>query len=221
METITIVGCGFIGSHLSDELPKLAYSQDLYPYKFRFIDFDRWERRNAANQNVTLEDATKNEYKAVTCAAVAKRYSEFNESEAITEKITATNLHDMLEDSILVIDAVDNIPTRQLLWAYGKSGKAPVMHCGISRQGQGMINWSTPDFDTFPFKPQNVAGRNLNNQDFEEPPCEMYKYRASGMTLFQAIAKSTAFFFGRDPWEYLGGTAEPGLLTCWTSGDRR
>ena len=38
--SIAIVGCGFIGSHLAEEIAKLLYSQDLFPYNLIFIDYD-------------------------------------------------------------------------------------------------------------------------------------------------------------------------------------
>lgn len=217
--TIAIVGCGFIGSHLAEELAKLFYSQDLFPFHFLFIDYDEWEERNAANQNVSYKIASSGEPKAVTCADVAGQYPN-NKAIASVEKVTAKNGAELLKDTVLVIDAVDNVPSRQLLWGLAKGGAtAPCMHVGISRKGDGIINWSSPDFDTFPFNPMNIAGRDLAEQDFKEPPCEMYKYRASGHVLFQAVAKAVAFFFGKDPWNYLecDGVVERGTMTCWTT----
>ncbi len=217
---IAVVGCGFIGSHLAEELPKLFFSQELYPFTWRFIDFDRWEERNSANQNVDWKTATAEEFKAETCARIAGQYPH-NEVEAIAEKLTPGNSRELLKNTALVIDAVDNIPTRQLLWGLGKGGACgPIMHTGISRKGDGMVNWSAPEFDTFPFAPNNVAGRNLAEQDFREPPCEMYKYRSSGMTLFQAIARATSFYFGKDPWNMLQGHSDAGTMTCWTSNEK-
>lgn len=214
---IAIVGCGFIGSHLADELPKLFFSQDLFPYKFRFIDFDTWEDRNAANQNVNYLTALAGEPKAETCAKMASQYPQ-NEVEAVVDKLTARNARDLLGDTILVIDAVDNIPTRQLIWGMAKGGSTgPCMHTGISRKGDGMVNWSAPNFDTFPFNPNHVMGRELVPQDFREPPCEMYKYRTAGVILVQAIAKATALYFGKDPWNIFEGATEPGDMTCWNS----
>ena len=215
---IAVVGCGFIGSHLADELPKLCFSQDILPFKFRFIDYDTWEERNAANQHVSQVIAKKEELKAITCARYAEAYS-FNKSEAITEKLTGENAKRLIGDTILVIDAVDNIPTRQLMWGMAKAGvSGPCMHTGISRKGEGIINWSSPKFDTFPFKPNDVAGRDLKNQDFKEPPCEMYKYRSAGMSLVQTIAKATSFFFGKDPWGmFTETTPERGTMTCWST----
>ncbi len=215
---IAIVGCGFIGSHLAEELPKLFFSQELGPFTFRFIDFDVWEERNSANQNVNQEDAKKEELKAITCARYASKYSDIT-AEPVTEKLTGANYKALLGDALLIIDAVDNIPTRQLLWGLAKSKQiGAVMHTGISRSGEGIINWSTPIYDTFPFKPNDVAGRELAPQDFKEPPCEMYKYRTAGLSLVQGIAKATAFYFGKDPWAMFGvATPDKGQMTCWNT----
>ncbi len=217
---VVIVGCGFIGSHIAEELAKLCFSQDIYT-RFKFIDFDQWEERNAANQHVNLVEAERKEYKALTCARYASNYvRDPSAIEAVTEKLTGENVNRHLEGCNLIIDAVDNIPTRQLLWGYALAGRSgPVMHTGISRRGDGMINWSSPNFDTFPFRPENVAGRTLKEQDVKEPPCEMYKHRTAGLFLVQAIAKATAFFYGKDPWGSLDGIEEPGTMTCWNTTD--
>lgn len=214
--TIVIIGCGFIGSHLADELPKLLFSQDMIA-NFRFIDYDTWEHRNAANQNVSGVIAESGENKAITCTKYANMYPGIS-AEAVQEKLTASNAKDLLAGADLIIDAVDNIPTRQILWGFAKSGMvAACMHTGISRQGDGIVNWSSSVFDTFPFKPGNVAGRKLKNQDVKEPPCEMYRHRTAGVILVQAIAKSAALFLELDPWNLLDGAHEAGMMTCWTS----
>lgn len=217
--TIAIVGCGFIGSHLADEIAKLCFSQDVFPFHFLFIDYDTWEERNAANQNVSVAIAKTEEPKAITCARMANQYPN-NEGFAVVEKLTHTNAAELLRDAVLVIDAVDNIPTRQILWAMGIGGATgPCMHVGISRKGDGIINWSSTKLDTFPFNPVAMQGRDLAEQDVKEPPCEMYKYRASGMVLFQAAAKAVSFFMGKDPWNYLecDGVTEQGTMTCWNT----
>lgn len=214
--TIVIIGCGFIGSHLADELPKLFFSQDM-PATFRFIDYDEWEHRNAANQNVSGEIAQSGENKAVTCARYASMYPGIT-AEAIPEKLVATNAQELLTGADLIIDAVDNIPTRQILWGFAKSGSVcACMHTGISRQGDGIINWSSPNFDTFPFKPGNIAGRKLKEQDIKEPPCEMYRHRTAGVILVQGIAKAAALFMNLDPWGVLEGAEEQGMMTCWNT----
>jgi len=213
---IVVVGCGFIGSHVAEEIPKLLYSQDRSA-NITFVDYDTWEDRNAANQNVSGRVAASEEYKAETCARYANEYNGIN-ARALNVKLTAVNAQEILSDADLIIECVDNIPTRQLLWGFALAGASgPVMHTGISRQGDGIINWSSPTFDTFPFKPGSIAGRNLKEQDIKEPPCEMYKYRTAGMFLVQGIAKAAAFYMGLDPWDMLEGAEEEGSMTCWNT----
>lgn len=213
---IVVIGCGFIGSHVADELPKLMYSQDKTAH-FVFVDYDHWEARNAANQNVSGREASAEEFKADTCVRYASSYSGIT-AEAMNVKLTAGNAQEVLAGADLIIDCVDNIPTRQLLWGFALAGvTGPVMHTGISRQGDGIINWSSPTFDTFPFKPGSVAGRNLKEQDVKEPPCEMYKYRTAGVFLVQGIAKAAAFYMGLDPWNMLEGAEDFGSMTCWNT----
>lgn len=219
MKTITLVGAGFLGSHVAEELAKLFYSQDLFPYKFRIIDYDTWEDRNAANQNVSLVRAKTGQHKAVTCAEMAGSYSQNNEAEAITEKLTYENMESLLGGSDLIIDMVDNIPTRQLLWVAGISGKyAPVLHAGVSKTGNGLIMWSEKNFCTFPFRPQDVAGRVVVDDDAnKELPCKMYRYRTAGLVAVQAIAKATALYMGKDPWGILDGAEQERMMTCWVT----
>jgi hypothetical protein len=219
MKKITIVGAGFLGSHVAEELAKLFYSQDLFPYQFRIIDYDHWEDRNAANQNVSLARAKTGEAKAVTCAEMAGQYGINNKAEAIVEKLTYDNMQDLLGDSELILDLVDNIPTRQLLWAAGISGGyGPVLHAGVSKTGNGLIMWSEKDFCTFPFRPQDVAGRVVVDDDAnKELPCKMYRYRTAGLVAVQAIAKATALYLGKDPWGLMDGAEQERMMTCWVT----
>lgn len=222
MSKIILVGCGFLGSHIAEELGKFFFSQEIFNIQMVFIDFDKWEERNAANQHVDLETAKLGEYKSITCKKYFDRYSDRKDAVAITEKLTPENARQLLEGSDLVIDAVDNIPTRQLIAVFGKNAiSGPVMHVGISRKGEGMINWSSDIFDTFPFPVETTAGREMVEQDIKEPPCEMYKYRTSGLSLVQAVAKCTAFYYGKDPWQALDGGVTKGLMTSWSTSTNR
>ncbi len=214
---ITLVGCGFLGSHLAEELGKIFYSQDLGFPVYQLIDFDKWEDRNAANQHVSLEEAKKKEFKTEVCAKYLRGHPH-TEVTVVNEKLTMENAHKLLLGQELVIDCLDNIPSRQILWSFAKAGvSGPAIHIGLSRTGEGMINWSSKIFDTFPFNPETLGVRDLKNQDIKEPPCQMYKYRAAGQNLIQASAKAIAFFFGKDPWEILEGTVERGTMTCWNT----
>lgn len=198
---IVIVGCGFLGSHFVEQVCKLLYSQDLNAiYSLRLIDFDTWDERNPANQNVTLREASQGAYKVDTLAVRAREYSV--QCEAIKERLTFKNMGELLADALVVIDCVDNIPTRQMLWAAGKGGVAPTMHCGISKRGTGEVNWAAKELDTFPYTPLAMAGRTIKDDDAgpKLPPCEMYKFMHAGLRTVEASTRALAFFLGLDPW---------------------
>ena len=221
MNDITIVGAGFLGSHIVEEVSKLLFSQSLFHIGLRIIDFDTWEERNAANQNVTVVDARAGLRKAETCARIATDYNIRNV--AIIDRITMDNAATLLADSQLIIDCVDNIPTRQILWALASGGvTAPCVHVGLSRKGDGMVNWSSKIFDTFPFRPDMTAGRDLVNQDEKELACQMYKYRSYGIVTVHTAIKAIAFFLGVDPWNFFGQGTETdrGLMSCWTVNEK-
>ena len=246
--TITLVGCGFLGSHLIENLCKFIYSQDLSAStSLRLIDFDTWDMRNPANQFVTPHLAENKAYKVNTLANHASMYSISATSH--TAKLDYDTASKLLQDSTLIVDCVDNIPTRQLLWALGKGGIAPVIHAGISKSGQGRVDWSSINFETFPYTPEAIAGRQLKDDDaIKEPPCEMFKYMYPGLRTVEATTKAIALFLGLDPWRmaaYLTRAmitnvtddrdiiekfviqtvkedgneyALPGTMTCWSSG---
>ena len=248
MSNITLVGCGFLGSHLTEHLCKLIFSQDLSSrFHLRFIDFDKWDLRNPANQFVTVANAENNSYKVQTLAQHAHSY--LLSATPIQAKLDMDNAGELLKDSALVIDCVDNIPTRQLLWALGKGGLAPVIHAGISKSGQGRIDWSSSSFDSFPYTPDAIAGRQLKDDyAIKEPPCEMFKYMYSGLRTVEATTKAISLFLGCDPWKmaayltramvenistdkdminkFVATTVEqdgpdftvPGTMTCWVTG---
>lgn len=199
MTTIAIVGVGFLGSWYSQLLMKLAFSQEM-DMKLVFIDSDTWEMRNAANQQVSLMDAKVEGPKVATFEAMAKNDYGF-QAEGHQVRLIMDNLH-LLHGADLVVDCVDNIPTRQLLHNYGLISKTPIMHMGIAKKGEGAVNWTTSKISTFPYTVQAVAGRVLVDDDGKnEPPCEMFKYLFNGMKVVEAGVKATAFFFARDPWE--------------------
>ena len=76
--------------------------------------------------------------------------------------------------------------------------------------------WSEKNFCTFPFRPQDMAGRVVVDDDAnKELPCKMYRYRAAGLQTVQAAAKAVALFFGKDPWTLLDGAEQKGMMTCW------
>jgi hypothetical protein len=210
---IVVVGCGFVGSVFTDEMLKRMFAGKL-PQNFRFIDFDKVDDRNSANQNFTLHDVGR--LKAVVLDERAMRAGKF--SEAITDRLTAENAEEMLKGARLIIDGVDNLATRQLLWSYGMANDIPVLHLGIASEEQstGKVEWSYPGHDTFSLSPIRTAGRTISDpKSGETPPCELARMRGVGLNVGFAAAMSAAIFLGFDPESNLEGKPPREWMTEW------
>lgn len=211
---LALVGCGFVGSIFATEYGKLAYAGEL-PSPVRCFDGDTWERRNAANQDVTVQVADRGEAKAITVARGLSDY--YLDATGTQVRITADNIDALLGDAYVIIDAVDNLATRQLLYYFGMRTKCPVLHLGISGMGTGTVEWSTPTFDNFALAPQRLIGK-PPVQDPESgvtPPCELARMRAVGWNTSYCAAVALALFQGFDTWSHLAGQRSHGWLTSW------
>jgi len=210
---IVLVGCGFLGSLFTEEFLKHCFAGEL-PRSFRFIDDDAWERRNAANQNVTLRQAMQGIGKAESLAQLAAAYE--REAEGRQTRLTERNAAELLGDAWVIVDAVDNLKTRHLLYDVGLGKRIPVLHLGIAHeQGTGTVEWSHPEHDTFALAPQRTIGKTIvDPESGVTPPCELASMRAAGWMTAFAAAVSLSGFFGFDVIHVLPDK-ERGWLTEW------
>jgi hypothetical protein len=214
-----LVGCGFVGSLFLEEALKLSFAGDL-PMQWRCLDSDTWERRNAANQNVTLADAYNGLPKAETMVRLCSSYERVADAghDRYQVRITDDNVDDMLYDCDLVIDAVDNLATRQLLWRYCLGRNIPCLHLGITEDGTGQVQWSHPRHDTFALAPYRLGNRVIvDPPSGVKPPCELARMRSVGWLTSYAAAVAWAIYWGVDPNEWLPTNTAKGTLTNWAT----
>ena len=211
MTRIAVVGCGFVGSVFTTEFLKRCFAGKMEP-QFLFIDDDTVESRNCANQNFVLADIGRP--KADVLAAAARdsdRYAEYQQV-----RLSADNLDQLLADSYLVIDGVDNLATRQLLWGYAMRTGTPVLHIGISEQGTGKVEWSHPLHQTFSLRPDQTVGKEIiDPPSGVTPPCELARMRGVGLNVGFAAACAAAIYYGFDPESHLKGATPTGWFTDW------
>lgn len=210
---IKVVGCGFVGSIFATEFAKLAFAGDM-PREFLFIDGDTWERRNAANQNVGLLEATEQKPKAQTIADMVRGYEK--EAEWEHARVTEDNISMLLHGARVIVDAVDNNKTRQLLYGYGLGQQVPVLHLGISEMGTGTVDWSHPEHDTFALSPAKQAGKPpiKDPKTSHLPPCELASMRSVGWNTSYCAAMALALYLGFDAWGWIQGDPR-GWMTEW------
>ena len=114
MPHITVVGAGAVGSYGAEFLAARLAALEMTS-KFTVIDHDMIDHRNYANQFFTPAD--KDKPKAEVMAERLRCYN--HDADFVVDKVTSGNLLTIIpEDTHIVLDMVDNIKARELLWLY-------------------------------------------------------------------------------------------------------
>lgn len=212
MKNIHVVGCGFLGSLLVEEACKRAYALH-EPYQFSLYDPDVVEERNAANQLWTPDDAGKPKVEVL-----GQRVLHYPglATQLFPEKIVQGNSA-WLEEADVLICAVDNIPTRQLLWKFSVAKAVPLLNVGISQGGTGAVDWTYEEIDTNPF----AVSQGATEEELERwgkvdklPPCELVGFRGLGLNMALAATKALFILQG---WDVEGHVHRPGRKAPWGS----
>ena len=195
MIKIKLVGAGALGSVLGEEISKSAFSSDV-GLVLDIYDFDDVEDRNCAAQNFAPGDIGK--FKAEVLAERCKAYAPRIEANSYVVKLTDENVNEclQLDEECIIVDCVDNLAARELLWLTGTSNVIPVMHVGMFQGGTGLVSWNYKSFDSFPLSPANrgvkYAAMTTVKDPAKLPPCELNGMR--GMTLNTVMAARDALF---------------------------
>lgn len=219
---ILIVGCGFLGSIFTDELLHRMFAGKLH-YPLVFVDGDKWEERNASNQNVTLNQAVAGEWKVETLRnrafefkALALSVPSFIENDSQLDDILKSDEDSLWTGYTLIVDAVDNIKTRQMLALYGLKRNVPVLHLGLAVSGAGAVEWSSKAVDTWPLAPWNPQEQEIKDPETSGlPPCELIQMRGAGLNVSLAGAMAACIFLGFDPEEHVDPNKSFGWCTTW------
>lgn len=138
---VLVVGCGGLGGHIIDQLARIGIGF------LRVADGDVFEPSNLNRQllsRIPLLGVSK-------AKAAAEHISKINpdiEAEAIEDFMTSQNVHVLTAGCDIVIDALDNIPSRRLLAAACTEDGLPyiygaiqgwVAQAGISMPGDNLI----------------------------------------------------------------------------------
>lgn len=132
MKQVTIVGVGALGSHVALFLRNEA---DL-----RIIDCDKVEQKNVLAQFHGRPGVGKNKtqslYQTLQFMFGLKVYK-------IPHRLTSDNVEQLLGDSDLIIDCLDNAASRVLVQEYARETGTPCLHGALSADGVfGRVVWS-------------------------------------------------------------------------------
>lgn len=122
---VVVVGVGALGSHV------VLFGRN-WPARLRLVDFDRVEQKNVLSQFHSRMVLGRN--KAAACQQSLQGLFGLR-VDAIPHRLTEANAAELLADAALVLDCVDNAPTRQLIQQTVRAHDVPCLHGGLAADG--------------------------------------------------------------------------------------
>jgi molybdopterin/thiamine biosynthesis adenylyltransferase len=211
-----LIGCGFLGSLWTEEVLKRLFALEK-DRNFLFVDNDVWEERNIANQLCTPDDVGKP--KCMTVGDLAAEY-DTGDCDSIQERVNIGNAREVIGDAGLIVDALDNIESRHVIWTYGQTLGIPVLHLGISQGKTGSVQWSYGDkYTSWTLSPA-VLKSVVEGEDVKLPPCQLVGIRSLGRNVATAGAIAYTLALGHDIEMLFGQGDDLGysVLTNWRCG---
>ena len=144
---VLIVGCGGLGGHIIDQLARIGVGF------LRVVDGDVFEPSNL-NRQLLSQVPLLGKLKARAAAEHVARVNPDITVEAVEEFMTQQNVSALIADCDIVLDALDNIPSRRLLAAACGDAGIPyvygaiqgwVAQAGISMPGENLIGKLFPE----------------------------------------------------------------------------
>ncbi len=138
---ILVVGCGGLGGHIIDQLARIGVGF------LRVVDGDVFEPSNL-NRQLLSKISLLGESKAQAAAEHVARVNPHIRVEAVEEFMTRQKVCSLISDCDVVMDALDNIPSRRLLASACEEEGIPyvygaiqgwVAQAGISLPGDNLI----------------------------------------------------------------------------------
>ncbi|KXB05737.1 adenylyltransferase [candidate division MSBL1 archaeon SCGC-AAA382A13] len=138
--TALIAGVGGLGSPVSIYLAIAGLG------KLKIVDKDKVELSNL-NRQILYRNEDVGKYKANISKKILKEYNPDIEVESFNQKITSENISDLARDCDLIVDCMDNYPTRYLLNEVCLEKELPLFHAavsGMNGQATTIIPGETP-----------------------------------------------------------------------------
>ena len=227
MVSFHIVGLGSLGSTIALEIAKRSLATTVN-VKLHLYDFDVVEERNVVAQIFDPEDIGLQKTEAVYRRVTQYRtvFPEVHEG-----KVTEDNVADIgCEDEAIIVDCVDNLPTRQLLYRHSLSNSTPVLHVGMSTKGMGYVQWNymfgDRFIDTWSLSPRNInptTAESLKSEksDSHVPPCELSSMRTLILNSSMAAVNALFILIGRDITGFVKESTasedSSGILSSWST----
>lgn len=122
--TVFIAGLGGLGSPVSVYLACAGIG------RLRICDCGKVEISNL-NRQTLYNHKDVGKFKAIRAASVINKINPFVKIEAFCDKITRRNVGQLIGDAGIIVDCLDNFPTRYILNEFAAKNKTPLIHGSI------------------------------------------------------------------------------------------
>ena len=121
---VLVVGCGGLGGHIIDQLARIGIGF------LRVVDGDVFDETNL-NRQLLSEVPLLGTGKASAAAARIRRVNPDTAVEAVNTFMTEANVRELISGCNIVMDALDNIPSRRILSAACAEAGIPYVYGAI------------------------------------------------------------------------------------------
>ena len=122
---VLVAGCGGLGGHIIDQLARIGVGQ------LRVVDGDVFEPSNL-NRQLLSSVPVLGISKAGAAAEHIARVNPETEVDAVEDFLTEENVHSLITGCDVVLDALDNIPSRKILASACSEAGIPYVYGAIS-----------------------------------------------------------------------------------------
>ncbi len=204
---VTVIGCGGIGGSAIEMTARMGVG------KLTVIDKDYFDFSNLNRQVFSSTDALRVD-KASAVKDKLRLINPYVEVEAKVESVDENNIKDLIGETDIIIDALDNLVTRVILSRYAKKENIPLVHGAINGTlGQLTVfdDKSTKSYEELFAFPSN--GKDLTEEVKEEIQSLTYGVPPVIGPVPNIIGNMQAF----EAFKYITGTGKitraPKLLT--------
>ena len=120
-----VIGCGGLGGHIIDQLARIGVGQ------LRVVDGDVFEPSNL-NRQLLSSVPVLGISKAGAATEHIARVNPETEVDAVEDFLTEENVHSLITGCDVVLDALDNIPSRKILASACSEAGIPYVYGAIS-----------------------------------------------------------------------------------------
>ena len=121
---ITVIGCGGIGGQTIEMLARMGIGELI------LVDEDVFDLTNLNRQSLSTYDNI-GQAKSDVAARKVKEINPYVNVKSCRQHVDSTNVDELIKDSRLVIDALDNVLTRVIVSRKAREHKIPFIHGAI------------------------------------------------------------------------------------------